>query len=338
MDQRTLQDAFNQIGLGLESDLVIDGRNSCYRAIYANRGDSGSNYHNPVVMLRFMHTWLETFQPRNVHVFWDAPKATLWRRRLLPTYKERDTTYTLDIGADLEMLQDAAHAIFKHLNIRQYQRKGQEADDLIYAFCRTVPDRPLIVISSDGDFTQLLYQFHNVLLYEPRKNELVPCPPVDPVVQKALMGDKTDKVSGYDGIGPVKSSQLAASLPARLDFLGQAGRQRYILNRLLIDLSLCPYVLANIMYVERVLCEDLDYNKAEVIKLSRSFKVIGLFQEYERICSPYKTIGGGFDDRYACPDCDGPQRSSPSGWVCPNGHGVGAPTPRAHGQGVDTPA
>jgi 5'-3' exonuclease len=327
MNHQDLMEAYDRIGLGLESDLLIDGRNCCYRAIYANRGDSdGPQYHSLVVMLRFMHSWLELFRPRNVHVFWDAPKATLWRRRILPTYKERDTQYTLDIGAELEAMQDAAQAIFKNLNIHQYLRKGQEADDLIYALCRIVTNRPLVIISSDGDFTQLMHQFRNALLFEPRKNELVACPQVDPVVQKSLMGDKTDKVDGYDGIGPVKSTKLAASLSDRLDFLGQVGRMLYIRNRMLIDMSLCPYVLANIMYVERVLCEDLHYDKAEVIKLSRSFKVHGLFQEYERVCSPYKTIGGGHDDRYACPDCGGPQRRSPHGWSCPNGHGYGEPT------------
>jgi hypothetical protein len=324
-----LCDAYEQIGLGLEPDLLIDGRNCCYRAIYANRGDdSGPRYHSLVVMLRFMSTWLDHFMPANVHVFWGRTKGVLVGAGVScrPTRSVMRPIRWI-LVRNWSLYRDAAKSVFANLNIRQYDRNNQEADDLIYAACRVINHKPVVVISSDSDFVQLMYHLPNVIVYEPRRNELVSCPAYDPVIQKSLAGDRTDKVGGYDGVGPVRSAALASSIHKRVEFLDQVDKRIYVRNRLLIDLSLCPYLLANIMYVERVLCTSVCYNKPEVLRIAKEYKVNGLLQEYERICSPYK-MAGGFDDAYSCPDCGGPQRRCPHGWVCPEGHGCGGPTRR----------
>jgi 5'-3' exonuclease len=61
--------------------LLIDGRNLLYRAIYANLANKSRGKHHFVVMMRFMRQLLE-LDPSAVMIFWDAPKNTLWRKKL----------------------------------------------------------------------------------------------------------------------------------------------------------------------------------------------------------------------------------------------------------------
>lgn len=272
--------------------LLIDGRNCAYRAIYANQAPhNNTRYHSLVVMLRFMRAWLDKHQPSSVHVFWDAPRHTVWRRRLLDTYKERRQASGLrDIKVELEQTQNAAQVVFKHMNIRQYQRAAMEADDLIYAMSRVLYPQDIIIVSSDRDYLQIPYYMGNAKLYEPKDNKFLDTPNVNPVHQKALMGDKSDCVDGYYLIGPVKSAVLAESVDKIEEFIGQNDRTKFYRNLMLIDLSLCPYLLPNQAYVSRILTSQLNYNKETILTIARDLKIDGLFQEYERIVLPFKRL------------------------------------------------
>lgn len=241
-------------------------------------------------------------------------------------YKERDNDRQDDIREELAATQEVAQALLKHMNVRQYLRKGQEADDLIYAACRVFRDRPCVVVSSDGDFTQLQWHLSNVLVYEPKHNKLLDCPRCDPVIQKALMGDKGDRIPGYDQIGPVKSERLTLNLSDRLDFLGKNGKEIYYRNMLLVDLNLCPYLLTNQMYIERISASDTEYSRTDIMRVIQGYRVNGAIQEYERIIGPYRLLGGRPDQNTRCPECGLPQAKSASGWSCQNGHGYGQPS------------
>lgn len=270
-------------------DLLVDGRNSIYRAVHANRSNPpGSRRHSLTVMLSFIAKWLARFEPHRVHVFWDAHKTNLWRRKLLPTYKDRDTDP--DISAECSAVEAAAIDVFKYMNIRQYRRDTMEADDLIYSMCKVVTDRKLVVASSDGDFKQLATYFRHVELYEPRKNEMVELSKCNPVFQKALMGDTSDNVIGYDGVGPVKSATMADDAVIRNQFLKDRGNQAFVLNLLLVDLSLCPYAAENMLYVGRSISAPVEYDKAKALSTAQSHLVNGFLMEYESKCHLFKRL------------------------------------------------
>lgn len=274
--------------------LFIDGRNSAYRAIYANQSSNGVRCHDLVVMIRFMHTWLDIHKPDHIHVFWDAPRHTVWRRQILPKYKDRPPSKSLpdrDIRAELGQLQDAAWEIFEGMGIRQYSKATMEADDLIYAACRVVGDEPVIIVSSDGDFTQIAYAMPHVSVYEPKLNKMLERPTHNPVLRKALWGDESDCIDGYAGIGEVKSLAMAKSIVDMYKFLDGAGRRDFIENLILIDLGLCPYLLHNQLYVSRVLVKPAPvYNRDSIMAAGTKHKVGGLLPEYDRIILPFKRL------------------------------------------------
>ena len=68
-------------------NLLIDGKNCIYRAIYAGLSDKKfveKKYHPAVIFFRFITSYVYQYRPKNVHIFWDAPKETLWRKKSYP--------------------------------------------------------------------------------------------------------------------------------------------------------------------------------------------------------------------------------------------------------------
>jgi len=270
--------------------LLIDARNALYRAIYAVKADRRHQvkYHYFVVFLRQLTNWMNKYRPSSVHVFWDAPRSTVWRRMLLEGYKDRSTsTYVEDISEDLARTTQVAKAFFKVMNVRQYERQQMEADDLIYAATVNLHPQPSVIVSTDSDMIQIPFTFSSSRVYDPKKQEEVPIPEYNPVLQKALIGDKADSISGYYGIGPVKSSALLADLPTLYRFFDTNGRKVFQRNLLLIDLSLCPRVFSNRLYIHKVMAREVKFDKVEIVQLINKYKVVGLQSEFTDLITPF---------------------------------------------------
>ncbi len=270
--------------------LLVDGKNCIYRAIYANQDNK---CHSLVVMLRFIRTWFEKHSPESIHVFWDAPRKTVWRKQILAEYKDRPASRPLgdrDIKDELQKVQLAASEMFNVMNIRQYSRNGQEADDLIYAACRNMQSHDIIIVSSDGDFTQIPFSMPNVRVWEPRLSKFVDRPQSNPVIKKSLMGDLSDCIDGYAGIGNVKSGQMAESPEKLQQFLTTVDRKLFLRNMLLIDLGLCPFLLANQMYVARQMISPIQFCKNTIMNLIGRHRLDGLFQEFQKIVLPFRSL------------------------------------------------
>lgn len=276
--------------------LLIDAKNSIYRAIYAGHSDdrfiaSGHDY--IVVLFRFLHKYFTLFGPSSIHVFWDTPKNRVWRKAVLEEYKEhRDPNkHGFDVDAEVKKCTLKAMQMFENIGFYQYQRDRIEADDLIYAFCKIHAHKPMrsIIISSDGDFIQIPYNISNVQIYNPlnkKSDDVIEIPKDDPVEMKAFMGDKSDNIKGYHGVGPVTAKKLVRDSAVREKFFKTNEREIFDRNRRIIDLSLCPHLADNIFYVEKVLSEPRSFND-EVLK-KVAWEISGLMSEYDRTISPYK--------------------------------------------------
>jgi len=294
-------------------NLLIDGRNALYRAIYAGVRDerfqkSGDDYFS--ILIRFLSHYFSSFNPEEVHVFWDDKSDNLWRKDLFPEYKAtRDSS---DIDSDLRRQYRLSLDIFRFLGFKQYFRKKQEADDLIYAFCRSFREDS-IIISSDSDLKQIPFTMDYVRVYNPlsklRKNRSVvveETPTYDIVMAKALSGDKADNVAGYYKVGPVKSKQYAVNYEDRINFV--SSEKAMIMendikkpigdiilrrNRKLIDLGLCPDLLDNMMYVEKHRTTPAVYNYKTVVAKLRDNCVNGLIPEADKYIVPFSRLAEG---------------------------------------------
>lgn len=267
--------------------LLIDGRNIIYRAAYAGLGDklfmqTGADLF--VVFARFLHHYQVELRPTSIHVFWDDDKANLWRTKILPTYKgnrSQEPVMANTISRQFKVILDT----YRYLGIRQYFTFGQEADDLIYAFCQ-IHNEDIIIVSSDKDLRQI--EAPNITIYDPGRKRIIE-DRISPIT-KALMGDKSDNVDGYYRVGPVTAASLASNEKDLNNFLEKSGRQIFDRNISLVDLSRNPDVNNNIEYVLSRSKRPTQYDYTQAMARLKHHKVNGIMRESYKLFSSLSTL------------------------------------------------
>lgn len=288
-----------------ELHLLVDAKNALYRAIYAAKAEerrldfsrkgekvsSDSRYHYFTILLRQLTRWINEFRPTHIHVFWDVPRKEVWRRKIHPGYKDRSSSqYVEDISEDLYNVTVVAKEFFDVMNVKQYYKNNMEADDLIYAATSLLHPRNSLIISSDSDMIQIPYSYNSSKQYDPGKRKVIKAPEIHPVIQKALVGDKSDHIVGYRGIGPKKSAPIANNYCELAKFLEDKGADVFLMNMLLIDLSLNPKLMSNQLYVIRQLAKPLVFDKDKINKLIMEHKVNGMLQEFNDLVLPFSNL------------------------------------------------
>ena len=276
------------------SEILIDGRNSVYRAVFAVYKDpkfNTSSKEYAVIVFRFLYKYLIKFCPSRINVFWDVPSDQIWRKKLFDGYKNRGHQHhEFDVDGEVTKCEKLCRDMFESMGIYQYERPEMEADDLIYAWCKVNRrNGNYVIVSTDGDLLQIPYLFDNVALYNPLLGGgiIVDTPEIDPVETKCFQGDKSDTIPGYVGIGKVKSAIIASDPCKRQEFLDKNDGDIYRRNRLLMDLTLCPDVLGNCNYVLRIQSERKQFS-THTRKLALAVR--GLMSEYHEIISPFRLM------------------------------------------------
>jgi DNA polymerase-1 len=284
-------------GLKPPTALIIDARNALYRCVYAYKAElsRGKNRiflpHPLLILLRQIDNWTRMYKPTSIHIVWDVPRSEVWRRMIYPSYKSRENNhYIEDISEDLRSLTGLCELFFTHMNVRQYYKKQMEADDLIYALVTVLHPERTVVISTDSDMVQIPYRYNTCILYEPRKETEVTPPAFNPVIHKALKGDKADNIVGYHGIGPKKAQKLTEDRKLLAQFLSTNDKMIYKRNLLLIDLSLCPKIMSNILYVQSKLAEQLNFDKQLILENIRTHKITGFLAEFGNLMTPFSNL------------------------------------------------
>lgn len=274
--------------------LLIDARNALYRSVYAHKAESqrsGEAPHSFVFMLRLMNQWISKFKPTSIHIFWDETRSRVWRRKILKTYKARESNpYIQDISVELSELTDICYKFFALMNMRQFYKRNMEADDLIYSAVTVLHPVPSIIISTDSDMAQIPYRFSSCKLYEPKKGYIIETPTQHPVLMKVLQGDKSDHIDGYRGIGPKKAARLVDDPRELIRFLSENDQSIYNRNNLLIDLSLCPKLLNNTLYVRKKIAEQTKFDRETLLAECNELRLKGLLMEFNELIMPFSRL------------------------------------------------
>ena len=199
-----------------------------------------------------LHMYLTRFEPDDVIVTFDNGKSKV-RLGLLPKYKAHRKNIAIDYES-LQIQKRKIMGILKLLRIKYIFDKKEttdyEGDDfLAYLTINTFKSDKVILVSSDKDFNQLLNK--NVRIYNPRKEEMIRvenCKDIynyhshETVQYLAMVGDTSDDIKGFPGIGQVKARNILdtyGSIDKYLDS-DQKFRKKYQevwdRNRKLIDL------------------------------------------------------------------------------------------------------
>lgn len=289
--------------------LLIDARNLLYRSIYAGLGDESfvrTKQNLFVITLKFVNQYYKFLDGRQICVFWDSPKGHLWRKKLLPTYKDNrkgTPKYRVDIRPHIKEQTKICLDVFQNIGIRNFFVDGMEADDLIYAFCQLHKDNKSLIISSDSDFKQVPYTNPNVEVYNPLKKKIVEIPKYDCVVMKSLIGDTADNIDGYYGLGEKKVVPLLEDYSKLEEFFSSdkavimeggkkkfVGRSLFVNNMKIIDLSMCKELNNNIIYINNIMEENAQFDLKAVKEAAAKYNVVGLMKEIPNTLIPLRKL------------------------------------------------
>lgn len=214
--------------------LIVDGSNLAHRSYEkfktlksANKKSSGLIYG----FLRLLQGYVIRFQPTYLIVTFDTKqsKASNFRNNIILSYKgHRDK---LNLNFDYEDFNRQSRVVkraLKYMNVPVLWDKeglGHEADDYIAYFAKVHPGK-VVIISSDKDFGQIID--NRIKIFNPSKEVIVRpdnCKDLygydvkECVDYLCLVGDKSDDIPGYRGIGPVKARKFLDKFGSISNFL-----------------------------------------------------------------------------------------------------------------------
>ena len=110
-----------------------------------------------------------------------------------------------------------------------------EADDVIGYYAVDEELDRCVVVSSDSDFVQLLNTGLHIDVYNPITKKMRSAPCDDYVGWKALVGDSSDNIKGFKGVGPKTALRLLEHPKMLAEFLQKReGHEKYEMNRVLV--------------------------------------------------------------------------------------------------------
>ena len=237
--------------------VIIDGDNMLHRSYHKYGGFTtlGGKPSSMIFGFPYMvRTVITKLKPTKLYVVFDGGSSP-HRKEILPTYKAREQK----LGFDYENFQDQKKVVRQlmiDLALTVVWEKGYEADDLIYTITRKHRGDKVCIVSGDKDFHQLISE--TVSVYSPHKeieltiknlNRYFPYQPTEVVDYLCLIGDKSDHIPGYGGIGEVRARQFLDKFGSIHNFLQTYNpsmgktldpiklHKLFKQNRLLIDLK-----------------------------------------------------------------------------------------------------
>lgn len=233
--------------------LLIDGENLLHASFHRFeklKSTDGKPSGAIFGFFKSLHMYLTRFNPDDLVITFDNGHSSV-RMKLNPGYKE----HRKNISVDYESLQQQKAMIIKMLGMLRikyvFDKKkltNYEGDDfLAYLAIKTYREQKIIIVSSDKDFNQLLSK--NLRIFNPRKDEIVRlenCKDLygyhshETVSYLAMVGDKSDDIPGFPGIGPVKARKILDEGTIHKFLEDEGNREKYLevweRNRKLIDL------------------------------------------------------------------------------------------------------
>lgn len=243
--------------LNAETCLIIDGMNIAYQAFHAYRKLSYKGKSTAMLfgVPSIIATILKSYKAHKVIVCWDGVKHPA-RLKLYPGYKshrekDRDPAQRKRFINQIKRVRRLLYA----MGIPQAYNKNMEGDDMIYWMWRKyLPLYKIVIATADKDMHQLIN--YDTTIYNPRtkvpySNFAYICDnlvePYQYVDYLCLVGDSSDDIPGYRGIGPSKAAGffrqfkgIGEYLSSKKEVSGMTDKEKvkevWKRNRMMLDL------------------------------------------------------------------------------------------------------
>lgn len=260
----------------MSKHLYIDYSHTCFRVLYAIRAQLGKIDNIEIlrhVILKNIFHLVEKFNPTDVYIACDNPKS--WRKKFYAAYKgkrkEQREKDDFDWDAFFTFIRTLADEMRLNFPFRVIDSAYLEADDIVAYLVRANSSAEKIMVTSDGDYVQLL-KYENTQLYDPIKHEITTKKPheADYALQiKILIGDKSDNIPAIKPRLGIKTAEKLIESGELEKLLAEPDMQKnYNFNEKLVDLTKTP----------RDLIEILEKNLAEY-ELSGTANIFNYFVE-----------------------------------------------------------
>ena len=193
--------------------LLVDGDNLFKigfhgaKDVYNDGAHVGGVFHFVNILRKF----LEEHNHDKVVVFWDGDSNSSIRKSIYPPYKANRRQDMNEYKYESYLYQKSrVKQYLEEIFVRQVEMVSNEADDLIAYYCKISKDENIIIFSADKDLTQLISE--RVTIYSPISNQYfkngdmitinkVDIPHYNVLLTKIFTGDKSDNISGIEGLG-----------------------------------------------------------------------------------------------------------------------------------------
>ena len=234
--------------------LLIDGENILHQSFHKFEKLKSTDGRPSGAIFGFfksLHMYIDRFNPKEVYITFDNGHSE-FRDKLNPNYKGHRKNISIDYES-LQLQKAEIMKILRYLRINYIFDKNKsynyEGDDfLAYLVLKKFNKDKVTIVSSDKDFNQLISS--SVKIFNPRKEQYVrednckdlfEYSPEETVDYLSLVGDKSDDIEGYPGMGPKKTRNFLDKYGSINNYLKDHDDEKmkavYEKNRQLIDLK-----------------------------------------------------------------------------------------------------
>ena len=181
--------------------LLLDGYNLIYRARYSgmNKGEYSAIFN----FFRGLRPLVEKFSPDICYFVLEGRPVK--RLNENADYKGQRTYHDKDNFRSQR--KEIIRILKDYFPLIVTKHNDYECDDIINYLANNKHEKDLsTIVSSDTDFIQSINE--NTFLYNPVRKEFVDAVEYDYVSWKSLVGDKSDNIIGFKGIGNKKALSL----------------------------------------------------------------------------------------------------------------------------------
>ena len=193
--------------------LLVDGNNLFKigfhgaKDVYNDGAHVGGVFHFVNILRKF----LEKHNHDKVIVMWDGDSNSSIRKGLYPQYKANRRQDMNEYKYESYLYQQSrVKQYLEEIFVRQVEMVNNEADDLMAFYTQIATDEDIIIFSADKDLTQLISE--RVTIYSPISKQYykngdmitinkVDIPHYNVLLTKIFTGDKSDNISGIEGLG-----------------------------------------------------------------------------------------------------------------------------------------
>ena len=284
-------------------NLFIDGGNLLKRSFYSPQNKPLTNSDGKSVghILCYMKNLLslqERFEADNIFIAWDIRDTEFinFRQDAVGYKATRDRSDE----EDSHRCDKVIWAMCEYLGIRNMRANKLEADDIISWLCSEYPNDDNVIVSNDKDFLQLINYYPSIKIFSPIKQELInesnhkehtDGVDIDKyLLYKAIIGDKSDNISGLFRYGPVKARKIVENVSEGLSALSDENKAIIKRNMWIMDLrkGLDQYSDEIEFYSDQIV--DIDPNLSMFFEVTEK---LGLFSIYNNK-SVWRDKFGGF--------------------------------------------